>query len=108
MCGIVGIVGKSNVSNTLFRCIKNLEYRGYDSCGVAILSNQEIEIRKNIGSVDEVNQIEHLTEPQGKIGLAHTRWATHGGVTKTNSHPHIAVMEILPWFITALFPIIGS
>ena len=88
MCGIVGIVGNDNVSDRLFRCIKNLEYRGYDSCGVAILSNQEIEIRKNVGSVDEVNRIEHLSEPKGKSGLAHTRWATHGGVTKTNSHPH--------------------
>ena len=55
-----------------------------------MLSNQKIEIRKNVGSVDEVNQIEHLTEPQGKLGLAHTRWATHGGVTKANSHPHLS------------------
>ena len=88
MCGIAGIVGRDNVSERLFRCIKNLEYRGYDSCGVALLSNQTIEIRKNVGAVDEVNKIEHLTDPQGHIGLAHTRWATHGGVTKLNSHPH--------------------
>lgn len=88
MCGIAGIVGNTNVSQKLFRCIKNLEYRGYDSCGVAILSEREIEIRKNVGSVDEVNTIEDLSEPQGKLGLAHTRWATHGGVTKENSHPH--------------------
>ena len=90
MCGIVGIISKNSVSNTLFRCIKNLEYRGYDSCGIAMLANHKIEIRKNIGSVDEVNQVEHLTEAQGKLGLAHTRWATHGGVTKANSHPHIS------------------
>ncbi len=90
MCGIAGIVGRSNVVDKLFRCIKNLEYRGYDSCGVAILSDQGIEIRKNVGSVDEVNKIEHLTEPQGNIGLAHTRWATHGGVTQANSHPHFS------------------
>ncbi len=91
MCGIVGIVGNTNVSEQIFRCIKNLEYRGYDSCGVAILGDdQQIEIRKNVGSVDEVNTLEHLTEPQGVIGLAHTRWATHGGVTKANSHPHSA------------------
>ena len=90
MCGIVGIVGSSNVSDKLFRCIKNLEYRGYDSCGVALLSDHQIEIRKNIGAVDEVNKIEYLTEPQGELGLAHTRWATHGGVTKANSHPHFS------------------
>ena len=88
MCGIVGIVGTTNISDKLFRCIKNLEYRGYDSCGVAILSGREIEIRKNVGSVDEVNKVEHLSEPQGTLGLAHTRWATHGGVTQANSHPH--------------------
>lgn len=90
MCGIVGIAGFKNVAADLFDCIKNLEYRGYDSCGVAVLSDEGIELRKNTGTIDEVNKIEHLTEPQGKIGLAHTRWATHGGVTKENAHPHLS------------------
>jgi glucosamine--fructose-6-phosphate aminotransferase (isomerizing) len=90
MCGIAGIIGRTNIVDQLFRCIKNLEYRGYDSCGIAILSDHQIEIRKNVGSIDEVDKIEHLTEPEGNIGLSHTRWATHGGVTKINSHPHLS------------------
>ena len=61
MCGIVGYIGKNNIKDILLDGLGELEYRGYDSCGVAILSNQEIEIRKNIGSVDEVNSIEHLS-----------------------------------------------
>ncbi len=88
MCGIAGIVGLTNITDQLFRCVKNLEYRGYDSCGMALITDNKIIIKKNIGTVDKVNKLEHLTEQSSKIGLAHTRWATHGGVTKDNSHPH--------------------
>lgn len=90
MCGISGIAGSKNIGVPLFESIKHLEYRGYDSCGVAIITPYQIEVRKNIGSVDEVNEREKLSEPQGEIGIAHTRWATHGGVTKENTHPHLS------------------
>ncbi|MBI4378373.1 MAG: glutamine--fructose-6-phosphate transaminase (isomerizing) [Nitrospinae bacterium] len=90
MCGISGIVGFKNIAMPLLNSIRHLEYRGYDSCGVAIMSNNSIVVRKNIGSVDEVNEREKLSEPDGKIGIAHTRWATHGGVTKENTHPHLS------------------
>ncbi len=91
MCGISGIVGLRNISNSLLTSIRNLEYRGYDSCGIALLNGQDnILVKKNVGSVDEVNEKEELTKQEGNIGIAHTRWATHGGVTRANSHPHLS------------------
>ena len=90
MCGISGIVHSENVGRNLFNSIRNLEYRGYDSCGMAMLSKGEFDIRKNIGGIDEVNAIEQLDKMNGMIGIAHTRWATHGGVTQANAHPHLS------------------
>jgi len=90
MCGIAGIISVRNISDRLLRSIKNLEYRGYDSCGVAILGEDRIEIRKEVGTVEEVDRKERLAEPQGFLGIAHTRWATHGKVTQINSHPHLS------------------
>jgi glucosamine--fructose-6-phosphate aminotransferase (isomerizing) len=88
MCGISGVTGRSDVVKTLFESIKNLEYRGYDSCGLAVVQKGEVAVRKNTGGVDEVNQKEHLTGMRGTTGIAHTRWATHGGVNRINAHPH--------------------
>ena len=90
MCGISGIVHSENIGRNLFNSIRNLEYRGYDSCGMAMLSKGEFDIRKNIGGIDEVNAIEQLDKMNGMIGIAHTRWATHGGVTQANAHPHLS------------------
>ena len=90
MCGIVGVTGSSNVIERLFRGIHNLEYRGYDSCGIATINNGHIDLRKDVGSVDEVNSKQRFQELSGLVGIAHTRWATHGGVTKENAHPHMS------------------
>ena len=90
MCGISGIVHSENFGRSLLNSIKNLEYRGYDSCGVAVIQNGKIDLRKNIGGIDDVNLKERLDQMQGKIGIAHTRWATHGGVTQENAHPHLS------------------
>ncbi|OGL64629.1 MAG: glutamine--fructose-6-phosphate aminotransferase [Candidatus Tectomicrobia bacterium RIFCSPLOWO2_12_FULL_69_37] len=88
MCGIAGVAGSTNIAQRLFRGIAALEYRGYDSCGMAVQRNGTLDIRKNIGTVESVNQNERLTDMKGLVGIAHTRWATHGGVTRENAHPH--------------------
>ena len=91
MCGISGIVDLEPIGTRLFTSIRNLEYRGYDSCGIATLHEGQINARKNIGGVDEVNSTEQLDQLPGTIGIAHTRWATHGGVTQENAHPHLSM-----------------
>ena len=91
MCGISGIVDSEPIGTRLFTSIRNLEYRGYDSCGIATLHEGQINARKNTGGVDEVNSTEQLDQLPGTIGIAHTRWATHGGVTQENAHPHLSM-----------------
>ena len=91
MCGISGIVDLEPIGTRLFTSIRNLEYRGYDSCGIATLHEGQINARKNTGGVDEVNSTEQLDQLPGTIGIAHTRWATHGGVTQENAHPHLSM-----------------
>ncbi len=87
MCGISGVVGLNNISDDLYQGIRNLEYRGYDSCGVALMNKKSLVIRKNIGGVEEVFRKESVLSVSSKIGIAHTRWATHGTVTRENTHP---------------------
>lgn len=88
MCGISGIVSYRDIASDLFQSIRSLEYRGYDSCGVAVLNSKGMMMRKNTGTVEEVNDKEALTQVKGHVGIAHTRWATHGKVSKANAHPH--------------------
>lgn len=88
MCGIVGYIGNGKASQVLIKGLKNLEYRGYDSCGMAIVSNKKIIVKKDIGKIDEVDKKLKFEEIKGNIGIAHTRWSTHGSVTKNNAHPH--------------------
>jgi glutamine---fructose-6-phosphate transaminase (isomerizing) len=90
MCGIVGIIGKEPVAPLLVKSLTRLEYRGYDSCGVAAMSDRGIELRKDVGDVTEVAKQLDLATTPGEIGIAHTRWATHGGVSRENAHPHLS------------------
>ncbi len=90
MCGISGMINAKNVAHALYASIRNLEYRGYDSCGMALLHRGKIVARKNSGGVEEVNRKERLTQMNGNAGIAHTRWATHGEVSQANSHPHLS------------------
>ncbi|MEC8272699.1 MAG: glutamine--fructose-6-phosphate transaminase (isomerizing), partial [SAR324 cluster bacterium] len=78
------------MTRNLLTSIANLEYRGYDSCGMAMLNGKGIEVRKNTGGVEEVRSREKLDMMTGNLGIAHTRWATHGGVTTENAHPHLS------------------
>ena len=91
MCSIIGCIHNSNldVANVLVESMGKMEYRGYDSVGLATLSDREILIKKGIGRVSHVNKELSLNELKGEIGIGHTRWATHGGVTQSNAHPHV-------------------
>ena len=91
MCGIVGCILKedADVAPILFDCISKLEYRGYDSIGLATFSNDKIYIKKDKGKIVEVDRSLNLTDMPGNFGIAHVRWATHGDPSKLNSHPHV-------------------
>ena len=88
MCGIVGYIGKDKALPILINGLKNLEYRGYDSAGVAILSESKLDIVKNKGRIKNLEEILDYDKINGNIGIAHTRWATHGVPSKENAHPH--------------------
>ena len=88
MCGIVAYIGKKDASPILVGGLRRLEYRGYDSAGVAILDNGKINRVRAVGKIDNLAAKLKEHNLNGHIGLAHTRWATHGGVTEENAHPH--------------------
>ncbi|MBQ2654024.1 MAG: glutamine--fructose-6-phosphate transaminase (isomerizing) [Methanobrevibacter sp.] len=91
MCGIVGCILKNDddVAPILFDCISKLEYRGYDSIGLATYFDNKIHIKKDKGKIEEVDKKLDLTDMPGYFGIAHVRWATHGDPSKMNSHPHV-------------------
>ncbi|MDH4300070.1 MAG: glutamine--fructose-6-phosphate aminotransferase, partial [Dehalococcoidia bacterium] len=88
MCGIIGYCGQKPAVPIIIEALRRLEYRGYDSAGIASLSDGRLVIKKDAGKVDEVIQRHNLSSLPGNIAIGHTRWATHGGVTQLNAHPH--------------------
>lgn len=95
MCGIVGAIAERNVVDILLEGLKRLEYRGYDSAGVALLDREgNLSRTRRIGKVKELADALHVTPIKGITGIAHTRWATHGGVTEANAHPHFSSERI--------------
>ena len=90
MCGIVGYIGNQNALPILLGGLKRLEYRGYDSAGVALISNQKLAVDKEKGKISELELSVSEKNLTGTIGIGHTRWATHGEPNRTNAHPHIS------------------
>ncbi|MBC08990.1 MAG: glutamine--fructose-6-phosphate aminotransferase, partial [Gammaproteobacteria bacterium] len=89
MCGIVGVAAKREVGNILLEGLRRLEYRGYDSAGLAILDSYgSLDRLRTLGKVDSLNEAYKENTLEGSIGIAHTRWATHGKPSEKNAHPH--------------------
>ena len=93
MCGIVGAIGRRNVAPILVEGLQRLEYRGYDSAGIAVINRCLHRVRA-MGRVSDMRRKLLGTQLHGFIGIGHTRWATHGGVTENNAHPYVSHNEI--------------
>src|SRR6267142_7206179 len=88
MCGIVGYIGHKKVSTVILDGLRRLEYRGYDSAGIAVINGNDIQVVRSAGKLRELEENLRLTRLEGTFGLGHTRWATHGRPTEENAHPH--------------------
>src|SRR5213595_1048907 len=88
MCGIVGYVGRAQAAPILLDGLRRLEYRGYDSAGIAIIDGGRLETRKCAGRIAALSKLMRKQPLSGSLGVSHTRWATHGKVTDKNAHPH--------------------
>ena len=88
MCGIIGYVGNNNCVPYIIDGLKKLEYRGYDSAGLAVLQNGNLVTVRAVGKVAELEKATLIANPKGTTGIGHTRWATHGKPSEENSHPH--------------------
>lgn len=88
MCGIVGYIGPENATNILLEGLRRLEYRGYDSAGIAVIRDGELDVRRSVGKIINLDKAIRDVPIQGKTGVGHTRWATHGKPSEENAHPH--------------------
>jgi len=88
MCGILGYIGNKEINSLLINGLKKLEYRGYDSAGVCVINNNALKFVKKKGKISELEKEDALKNLRGKLGIAHTRWATHGEPNEVNAHPH--------------------
>ena len=89
MCGIVGYIGEKNATPIIIEGLKKLEYRGYDSAGIAVFNNGEINIRRVSGKIAYLDKLINEKPIEGSPGIGHTRWATHGVPNEHNAHPHL-------------------
>ena len=95
MCGIIGYIGKRDVVPVLLEGLKSLEYRGYDSAGITVLSGRSLKVRKRQGKVSVLERSFRANSLNGDLGIGHTRWATHGVPNEKNAHPHLDCSESL-------------
>lgn len=90
MCGIVGYVGNEAPQGIIIEGLKKLEYRGYDSAGIAVVNDGKIKLRKHVGEIVNLEKLIGNENLGGHVGIGHTRWATHGAPSDVNSHPHMS------------------
>lgn len=88
MCGIVGYVGNNNAKDVIIDGLKRLEYRGYDSAGIAVIRDGKLQVRKHVGGIENLEALIGTDKLESHIGIGHTRWATHGAPSDVNAHPH--------------------
>src|SRR4030042_1382592 len=97
MCGIIGYLGPQEAMPILLDGLKRLEYRGYDSAGMAVLGHNGLEIRRSLGKLRELENLVRQNPLQGQVGIGHTRWATHGRPSEANAHPHqVGEIAVVP------------
>ncbi len=94
MCGIVAAIAQRDVTPILLEGLKRLEYRGYDSAGVAVVQDSELQLARAVGKVSALEDVLNDTAVRGVLGIAHTRWATHGDVSERNAHPHVSAGRV--------------
>ena len=95
LCGIVAGISEEEIAPILLEGLRRVEYRGYDSAGVATVSEGKLEIRKEVGRIDDLESKYRASGMKGRTGISHTRWATHGRVTQANAHPHASCDDLV-------------